>query len=148
MNQIVLLALVLIYFTACRPGASDQAAEKGLRKIYYHNNEEIEQLRNAGAEIVVQQSDYVIVRTNNMVTALSVESEKILEQDLVQRLVTIQLQDSTVLQKVADIGIDIWQIKDDKVLGRAYDIHLERLEKAGLSYQILENDAREWKAEK
>ncbi len=60
---------------------------------------------------------------------------------MVQRLVKIYLKDSTDLQKVVNSGVDLWEVKADTAVARAFDIYIERLREAGLSVKIIARDA-------
>jgi len=145
MLRLNFLLFIFMIFAFCQPEQQPQQAQsQGLRKIYYKNQQEVQQLRQAGAEIIVQEPDYVIIRTDSMLQALSVKSDPIEETDLVQRLVKIHVKDSQDIQTVANSGIDLWEVKGDTALGRAFDIYIERLKKAGLSVKIVAEDASKW----
>lgn len=134
--------LACLIFIFCQSKQQPQQAQsQGLQKVYYKNQEEVQRLRDAGAEIIVQQPDYVIIKTDNMTSARAIESEPIKESDLIQRLVKIYLKDSTALQTVVNSGIDLWEIKKDTAIARAYDIYIDRLRNAGLSVEIIAQNA-------
>ena len=133
------MCLLIIY---CGSQQTQQVGTQGLRKISYKNDAELQQLRDTGAEIIVQEHDYVIVRTDSRITALSLDSEPIEEADLVQRFVHIILTDSSDLQKIANIGIDLWQVKGDTVIARAFDTYIEQLRQAGFTVKIIASDSR------
>lgn len=140
-----LLSLLLLF--SCSPKVEQQSAG-GLKKISYSSNEQLQALKDAGAEIIVQEPDYVIVRTDDMLQALSVKSTPIKEADLVQRLVHIQLKDSTSLQTVVNAGVDLWQVVGDTAIARAYDLYINKLRAAGLDVKIIAQDASKWEGEK
>ncbi len=141
MQKICFLLLVIIFLMSCKSEQPQQAQPRGLQKIYYKNQDEIQQLRKAGAEIIVQEPDYVIVRTDSMLQTQTFKLESIKEADMVQRLVKIYLKDSTDLQKVVNSGVDLWEVKADTAVARAFDIYIERLREAGLSVKIIARDA-------
>lgn len=142
MLRIYLLLLACLIFAFCQSEQQPQQAQsQGLQKIYYKSQDEIQNLRNAGAEIIVQEPDYVVIRTDKMLQAHGLKSEPIQEVDLVQRLVKIQLKDSTDLQTIVNSGVDLWEVKNDTAVVRAFDIYIEQLKQAGLSVEVVAQDA-------
>lgn len=142
MLRIYFLLFACLVITFCRPDQKPQQAQtQRLQKIYYKSETEIQQLRQAGAEIIVKESDYVIVRTDSMLQTQDLKSEPIQETDMIQRLVKIGLRDSTDLQKVVNSGVDLWEVKGDTAVARAFDIYIERLRKAGLTVKVIARDA-------
>lgn len=140
-----MLVFILSACTAQQQPGTQQVAPssaKALKKIPYKNAEELQRLRAAGLEIIVQQADYVIVRTDSAtVSAFAANAAPAQEQDLVQRLVHIQLRDSSDVQRIVDSGADLWEVKSDTAIVRAFDIQLERLRSAGMSVHVLKSDA-------
>jgi hypothetical protein len=146
MFRIHLLLLVCLIFAFCQSEQQPQQAQTaGLQKVYYKNQEDIQNLRNAGAEIIVQEPDYVVIRTDKMLQTHGLKSEPIQEADLVQRLVKIHLKDSTDLQKVVNTGVDLWEVKNDTAVVRAFDIYIEQLKELGLSVEIIAKNASKMK---
>ncbi len=142
MFRLSFLLFVCMIFAFCQSEQQPQQAQsQGLQKVYYKSESEIQKLREAGAEIIVQQPDYVIIKTNKMTSAQAIKSEPIKESDMIQRLVKIYVKDSTDLQTVVNSGIDLWEVKNDTAVARAYDIYIEALRKAGLSVEIIAQDA-------
>ena len=142
MLRVYFILLVCLIFAFCQSEQQPQQAQKaGLQKVYYSNQDEIQNLRQAGAEIIVQEPDYVVIRTNKMLQIHGLKLEPIQEVDLVQRLVKIALKDSTDLQTVVNSGVDLWEVKNDTAVVRAFDIYIEQLKKAGLSIEIIAQNA-------
>ncbi len=141
MPRTIFLLLFIILLGSCRSQKPEQAQVQDLQKIQYSKQDEIEQLRQAGAEIVVQESDYVIIQTTKMLHTHSFPTEPIDEKDLVQRLINIHLKDSTDIQKVVDLGVDLWEIRGDTAVARVFDIHIKNLQEYGLSVDIVAEDA-------
>jgi len=142
MLRINFLLLACLMFAFCQSEQQPQQAQsQQLQKVYYKSEQEVQKLRDAGAEIIVQQPDYVIIKTGKMVGAQDVKSEPIKELDMIQRLVKIYVKDSTDLQTVVNSGIDLWEVKNDTAIARAYDIYIDALRKAGLSVEIIAQDA-------
>ncbi|MFQ5627189.1 MAG: hypothetical protein ACE5I1_00395 [bacterium] len=139
-----LVILIFAVLAACKPEPSQQpqqAPAGGLKKLRNATDEQLKQLRDAGAEIIVQEPEYVIVRTDKATQTLSFNFERISEQDLVQRLVHILLQDESELQQVIDSGVDFWEARGDTVVARAFDIQIENLRAAGFKVEITAENA-------
>ncbi|MDZ7332814.1 MAG: hypothetical protein ONB31_12620 [candidate division KSB1 bacterium] len=142
MSKGAVLMLVCLILAYCQSNQQPrQAPEQGLQKVYYKNPEEIQRLRSAGAEIIVQEPNYVVIRTDKRVQNFGFKPQPIQETDLVQRLVEILLKDSSDLQTVVNSGIDLWQVAGDTVIARAYDIYIERLREAGFVVHIIAQKA-------
>jgi len=142
MLRINFLLLACLMFAFCQSEQQPQQAQsQQLQKVYYKSEQEVQKLRDAGAEIIVQQPDYVIIKTDKMVATQDIKSEPIKELDMIQRLVKIYVKDSTDLQTVVNSGIDLWEVKNDTAIARAYDIYIDALRKAGLSVEIIAQDA-------
>jgi hypothetical protein len=145
MLRINFLLLACLIFAVCQSEQQPQQAQsQGLQKVYYKNPEEIQNLRNAGAEIIVQEPDYVVIKTDKMVQTHGLKLETIQETDLVQRLVKIHVKDSTDRQIVVNSGVDLWEMKEDIAIARAYDIYIAKLREAGLIVEIIADDASKW----
>ncbi|MEK7727314.1 MAG: hypothetical protein AAB354_02810 [candidate division KSB1 bacterium] len=118
------------------------SSTNALKKISYKSAEELQRLRDSGAEIIVQQADYVIVRTDSAtVSAFAANATTAQEQDLIQRLAHVQLRDSSDVQRIVDSGVDLWEVNADTAIVRAFDIQLERLRQAGMSLRVVKTDA-------
>jgi hypothetical protein len=96
-------------------------------------------------EIIVQEENYVIIRRDSaQVQSLQdagIATTSIQETDLVQRLVRVHFSSREQLQQIVDMGVDAWETEGDSLTARAYDIHLSRLQAAGIAYRILAKDA-------
>jgi hypothetical protein len=126
----------------------EQQSVGGLKKISYSSEEQLQALKDSGAEIIVQEPKYVVVRTDEMLQALDVQSTNIKEIDLVQRLVFVHLKDSTSLQTVVNTGVDLWQVVEDTAIVRAFDLYINEMRDAGLDLRIIAQDASKWEGEK
>ena len=139
--------LSLLIVIACSQEVNQQAVG-GLKKIAYTSDDQLQALKDAGAEIIVQEPDYVVVRTDNMLQALDVQTTSIKESDLVHRLVFVHLKDSTSLQTVVNSGVDLWQVAGDTAIVRAFDLYINKLRDAGLDVKIIAQDASKWEGGK
>jgi hypothetical protein len=146
------LALIVLGFVlmACenQDVQNGQNVQGGLQKITNPTESQIHQLRDAGADIIVRQPDYIVIRTTDMTEPLAFSAESIAEKDLVQRLVHIYAPDTTAKQTAINSGIDFWHVDGDTIVARAYDLYIDRLRDAGLDVRIVSQDASEWVEEK
>ncbi|MDZ7362469.1 MAG: hypothetical protein ONB46_17365 [candidate division KSB1 bacterium] len=143
MEKFLMMGLGMVVLTAChqqQPATTPAAV--GLRKISATDSQNVTRLRQGGVKILVQQQDYLIVYSDSAaMQALVTNAQPATEKDLVQRLVRIHFTDKTQLQKIADLGVDIWEVEGDSVTARAYDLYLEQLKQDGFSYRILKTNA-------
>ncbi len=145
MNRLFIISIIFLILIGCGSEEPQQAqAVVGLQKIAIQNKDDVDRLREAGAEIIVEEDDYVIVRAKNMVQAQKLGGEPIEESDLVQRLIRVTPGKSGDLQKAVDVGIDLWKVKGDTLIARAFDIYIEKLRKQGFEVEILARDASKW----
>ena len=138
---ILLSALIVV---CCSDDVAEKAGGTGLRKISHPSESQLKELDEAGADIIVRETDYIIVRTTAVTTPLSVISAPIEEKDLVQRLVHIYLADSASLQMVINSGVDFWGVEGDTAVARAYDIYIDDLLAAGMTVRIVAQNAAAW----
>ncbi|MGH1365898.1 MAG: hypothetical protein ACRBF0_20235 [Calditrichia bacterium] len=136
--------LIVAFLTGCATPEPVEALStgKGLRKVPTADAATIEKLTNAGAEILVKQPDYIIIRIDGMQAVQAVNTVQLNEADLIQRVVEIQLQDSTSVQTIVDMGIDLWDVEENKAVAQAYDLHITRLRDAGFTVAILEENSQ------
>ncbi|MBN1465707.1 hypothetical protein JXA02_08110 [candidate division KSB1 bacterium] len=145
MTRFYLFTLFSLLFIHCggREGA-ERTAISSLRKIANPSDAQIQELRQANAEIIVRQPDYIIIRTTKMTTPLAFTASPVAEQDLVQRLVHVHIPDSAALQTVINSGVDFWGVEGDTAVARAYDLYIDDLRAAGLTVRIVAQDASDW----
>jgi len=146
MRKFALFALMGVWLAlgACGAPQSQQPASNGLKKIHYGSEADLQRLRQAGARIIVQQPDYVIVERDSGLAALGFKSEPIRESDLVQRLVRIVTANRDQRQQAIDTGIDPWEIRGDTLVARAFDLQIEQLRSSGISVEIIAKNAAKW----
>ncbi len=135
----LLVASLLLLAVASMLIAQDNAPAK-LQKMMISSSADVQQLIDAGAEIIVQQPDYVIFRGGSAAAAQGATSFE--EVELVQRFVHIALRDSGDVQTIVDMGVDLWDIEGETVVGQAYDLYINRLKKQGFDVKIMAMDAK------
>jgi hypothetical protein len=138
MGKILLLILGAMTFAACGQQQPAARSTKGLRKISVTDAETVARIRQSGAKILVQEPDYLVVYSEGEV---GISSQPASEQDLVQRVARIHFADQTQLQKIVDLGVDLWEVESDSATARVYDLYLEQLKQDGFAYRILKMDA-------
>jgi hypothetical protein len=146
MVKFLLLLLGTLALIACRQQQpATTPAASGLRKISASDQQTVERLRQSGVKILVEQPDYLVVysdsATASLIQMLAVNAQPATERDLVQRLARIHFTDKAQLQKIVDLGVDLWEAQGDSAIARVYDWHLEQLEQEGYTYRILKMDA-------
>ena len=141
---IAVLLATLISSCAQEEITEQQAVTGGLQKLENLDESQIKELEDSGAEIIVHEADYIVIRTTNMTKPLAFSSTPIQESDLVQRLVHIHLKDSLSLQTVINSGVDFWQVDGDTAIARAFDLYIKKLQAEGLTVRIVAQDATKW----
>jgi len=149
------LLLFLFVFTACgqkqenesRP-VSMEAFSSGAKlvKIPVTDPAQIDSLYSKGFEVIVAETAYAIVRMDNeapqSVKAMSLKMQTVQETELAQRLIRVVMSELADLQKIANVGVDIWEVKGDTVIAQAYDIYIRQIKAAGFPVEIIERDVR------
>lgn len=144
MNRLFIISIIFLLWIGCGSEEPQQAQSVGLQKIAIESQEDVDRLRAAGAEIIVQEHDYVIVRAKNMIQSQELGGAPIEESDLIQRLIRVPFKDSGDLQKAVDVGIDLWKVQGDTIIARAFDIYIEKLKQMGFKVEIIARDASKW----
>lgn len=140
-----ILLLVVSFFSCAEQEAPEgQSVGAGLQKIANLTDSQIQELRDAGAEIIVQEPDYIVIRSTKMTKPMAFSAAPIQEHDLVQRLIHVYVPDSTALQTVINSGVDFWQVDGDTAVARAFDLYIRDLQMAGLTVRIVAQDASQW----
>lgn len=151
MRTSIICLLLALAFGGCRQNNSTPSAvQTGDTALYRIENPApavLDSLRGAGGQILVHEQDFVIVRLPKA-RLQSLEPQKIsykmaTQEDLKYRLVQIATPTNDDRQTVADLGLDIWQVKPDSLLARALDIQLDSLRVHGLVWTVIYDDARE-----
>ncbi len=145
MKFITFLFLLSIFLFSCAEKQQVESQQAGgLQKIDNPTETQIEQLEKAGADIIVREPNYIVIRTANMSEPMAFVSRPIQEQDFKQRLIHVYVPDSTALQTVINSGVDFWQVDGDTAVVRAFDLYINNLKDAGLDIRIVAQDANEW----
>jgi hypothetical protein len=144
MKHVIFSLLFPLLLIHCGGDEGADRQTSGLRKISGLSESQIDGLRQAGADIIVREPDYVVIRTSSMTAPLAFSSNPIEEKDLVQRLVHIHIPDSVALQTVLNSGVDFWNVEGDTVVARAFDIYINDLKAAGLSLRVVAQNASQW----
>lgn len=114
-----------------------------LVKIPVKDSTVADSLINIGMDVVVVEKDYIIARLGNQdavrAQTMSLKMETFKEEELVQRLIKIVAKKSD-LRELGDIGIDIWEVKDDTVVAQAFDKQIRQIQHKGYSVEIIENN--------
>ncbi|MFQ5642003.1 MAG: hypothetical protein ACE5IR_28860, partial [bacterium] len=94
--------------------------------------------------VIVVEENYVVARLDEegetKVQALNLPTVDIVESDLVQRLTKIIIKSGGDTSDLADIGIDIWEVKGDTVIAQVFDKHIRQIKEKGYSIEIVERN--------
>lgn len=98
-------------------------------------------VRQLGGGLVQREEAYAVFRVNHRQMKLLGEQEvafrAIEEGELRPRFVEITVRTQDEMALVADSGVDIFEVKEDVVLGRAFDEQIEVLIRHGLEVEIV-----------
>lgn len=100
----------------------------------------IARIRAIGADLIQREPDYIVVQgTERQLDAMKrqqIDYRPIQESDLAPRFVRIAAPDRGSVALVVGAGIDIFEIREGVVIGRAFDSQIETLRRQGLKVDI------------
>jgi len=100
----------------------------------------IARVRAIGADLIQREPDYIVVQaTERQLDAMKrqqIDYRLIQERDLAPRFVRIAAPDRGSVALVVGAGIDIFEIREGIVIGRAFDSQIETLRRQGLKVDI------------
>ena len=120
-------------------------AGAGREGIFYHaklfcpqDGCPLEAIRQEVDKVLVQGPNYVVIqfsRKTNYVAGLKLYKTK--ESDYIRRPLRVTVQNRDEVQFLNSIGMDIWEVKENYVLGRAMDYVIDKIENAELPYELI-----------
>jgi hypothetical protein len=117
----------------------DEISQQVVR-IEKPSDADIARIQEAGGRVIQREPTHVVAQlTQKQLKALSREGvayRLIQEGDLVPRFVRIEAPDEGSVRLVVGTGIDIFEIRDKIVIGRAFDDQIETLRRQGLQVEI------------
>jgi hypothetical protein len=100
----------------------------------------IARIRAIGADLIQREPDYIVLQaTERQLDAMrrqQIDFRSIQESDLTPRFVQIAAPDRGSVALVVGAGIDIFEIREGTVIGRAFDSQIETLRRQGLKVDI------------
>ena len=147
----IVLVLALASLFGCQEAPKEEAeptaaAQPQIRKIPISDRTLADSLRRAGLDVLVVEDDYVVVRLQptemQRVQQMNLPIEPLSEQELVQRLVKIPVTGKADVDKLVNLGLDVWEVRGDTVVAQVFDKHIFEAEKLGFRVQIVERDVR------
>ncbi|CAC9616107.1 hypothetical protein [uncultured Gammaproteobacteria bacterium] len=84
-------------------------------------------------EILVIEPDFMVVKINKNTVIPNISLSPTKESDFIQRKVDIYFQDEQQLVHILQAGVDIFHKTKQKIVGRAFDAQIKRLEALGLT---------------
>jgi hypothetical protein len=147
----LLFLLIIAGITGCQENSKKQIGEKPsqemkydkpqIRKIPIRSRTQVDSLIQLGLELIVIEDTYVAARIvpedSAKIKAASLKTEPIQEQELIQRLVRIPIKDKSQVSELADLGMDIWEVKQDTVVAQVFDNQIRDAEAKGFSVEIV-----------
>jgi hypothetical protein len=134
---------------ACGAPSNQEIAAKSegqFVKIELSQPGAIDSLLAKGVDVLVAADDYAIIRTDaNSISTLSAAGVKTYaasEGDFIQRLVHISISEKNDVQKIADLGVDIWEVQENVVVAQAYDKHIRQLQEIGLEVEVVADNSQ------
>lgn len=152
-NLLILLNIFVMFNISCKKQESTlpQSHEvKGmqtaqLKKIPITDPSLVDNLLSQGLDVIVVEKDYVVIRISpekaQVLDRLQLQAEPIQEQDLVQRLVKIPISTQQQVNELANLGMDIWEVKKDTVVAQAFDKYIREAEKLGFKVEVVKRNA-------
>lgn len=141
---------VVLLMTACQGGTSEQQTlSEGpqLRKITISSPADVDSLISRGVEVIVIEDDFVVARTDSQqeitVQGLNLQSAPASQEDLTRRLVRIVITGRADATALSEIGMDIWEVRGDTVVGQAFDGYIREIRAMGLPVEIVRKDISE-----
>jgi hypothetical protein len=108
-------------------------------RIESSSDVQVRRLRESGAALVQRAPNHTVMRLSlRQLEALrqdNIQFRTIDEKDLAAHAVNITVPDSASLQLVVSAGVDIFEIRNGIVVGRAFDGQIELLREQGLKVE-------------
>lgn len=155
LKSMLLLSFVfLVGLSACgqEPKESEESEwaqetqwqQAQLRKIPIQSPGDVDSLRSLGLDVIVEEAAFVVVHMQpadtNIVRTANITTQPIQESDLIQRLVKIPIAQGERINALTDIGMDVWEVRQDTVVAQAYDKYIREARHQGFEvFVVAEN---------
>lgn len=104
------------------------------------DDETVESIQAAGGILVQREQRYAVFRLTlrelDLLDRTERELRPIREGDLVHRFVTIEAPDEATIEQVLSVGVDVFEGRDGKLFGRAFDGQIETLREHGIKVEV------------
>ncbi|RMF69786.1 MAG: hypothetical protein D6743_01320 [Calditrichaeota bacterium] len=153
-RTIAFLPVVVLLACQGKPGEqpAQTAAGPSLQKIAIHDRAEADSLLKAGFDLLVIEDTYVVARVepaeHTKIASMNLKATRAEESDLIQRLVKIPLDETHGVQPLVDLGMDVWQVKQDTVIAQAYDKYIREATEKGYQVLVVAKNVQEVAAKK
>ncbi|MFQ5769737.1 MAG: hypothetical protein ACE5HX_04320 [bacterium] len=148
---LLVLLLAPAFLAGCQENSKKQIGEKPsqamkydkpqIRKIPIQNKAQVDSLLRLGIDIIVVEDSYVAARImpddSSKIKTASLKTEPIQEQELIQRLVRIPIKEKSQVSELANLGMDIWEAKEDTVVAQVFDNQIRDAEAKGFTVVIV-----------
>lgn len=146
-----LYLLIIGLIIACQSSTGEQAESRisqeikstmtQIKKIPINNKAEADSLIKLGIDVIVVEDNYVAARIQQgdlaKIQTTNYKTEPIREEELIQRLVKIPVEDNSKVTTLANLGMDIWEVKKDTVIAQVFDKQIREAEVKGFTVEII-----------
>ena len=130
------IALISLIFSTTAQGEEGYFYHAKIFCPYYGCPLEV--IREEAEEILVLEPSYVVIKMNiKRVRVAGLRLYKTKESDYIQRPIRITVKNRDEVQLLNSIGMDIWEVGDDYVFGRAMDYMIDKIEDTNLPYELI-----------
>jgi len=152
-KQIFPVALI-VFFAGCQAsqdnGNETQVRDMSLpqmKKIMIKDASQVDSLRATGLDLITIEKKYVIARVPiAQIEAFDqgkLQVSNASELDFVRRLIEVRGWAKEDLTAFAEMGLDIWEVQEDKLIAQAVDKYIHLLRSEGYSVKIIAKNSLE-----
>lgn len=147
----ILILLISFFTLGCYERSDEQSKgslqqeikshQPQIKKIPVENKAQADSLIKLGLDVLVVEETYVAVRIKPedfiKIQTANFKMEPIKEEELIQRLVKIPVKEKSMVSELANLGMDIWEVKKDTVIAQVFDKQIREAEAKGFMVEIV-----------
>ena len=139
--------VMLVSIVLFLPNASADDAKERIVKITSPSGQNLRGLLDMGLEVIVIEETYFAARVTpeqeTQIKQAGFHISPIKEKELIQRLIKVPILGKNDSMLLSEVGLDIWEVREDHVIGQAFDKDIKSIKDLGYSVEILDRDSRE-----